>query len=295
MSSLQNDGRWGPQLEGELDLTLFFEQLMLTILPSSIAVLIIPLYIVTAIRSTRHVRPGFLLWGKLTIGLALVGVQSTNLALWHNETLYRSKLALAAASMSLLASISTLGIIYVAHIYSLLPSSFLSLFLSLTMLFDIVMARSCFRRPVLSNNGALQIATLALKLALISLEEVPKRSLFYEKQNRDSMSREQVAGFWNRATFFWINKLMIAGFREDLTFDSLPEIGEEFDSVRLFDKFSPKWNSSKNLPLPVSCRFTVLTQCQLTRPLPWRFRSLCCVLYRASLPKSFCHGLCLCF
>ncbi|KAJ6785357.1 hypothetical protein PWT90_03232 [Aphanocladium album] len=262
MWSPRMDARWGPQLEGEFDFTLLFEQLMLTIVPGGIIILIIPRYLKSAIQSARRVRSGRLLWGKLATGLALLAVQSANLALWQNDSVFRSKIALAASSMSLLASISILGILYITHTYSLQPSSFLSVFLSFTMLSDIVIARSYFRRTGLGANGALQIAMIVLKLVLVVLEEVPKRSLFYDEQHRSSLSREGAAGFWNRATFFWVNSLMMLGFREDLTVEDLPSIGEEFDSVRLFDKFSPNWsrvNKNSSLALPIA----------LLRTVPW--------------------------
>ncbi|OAR03170.1 hypothetical protein LLEC1_03577 [Akanthomyces lecanii] len=231
-------------LPGQFDFTLVFEQSMLAIVPGGIITLLIPFYLRTAIRSPQHVRSGRLLWVKLAVGFILIAIQSSSLALWHGASLFRSNLALSAASMSLFASFGIVVILYVSHTHSLQPSAFLSVFLSLTMIFDIAMARSFFRRHGLGTIGALQNCVIILKLAIVVLEEVSKRTLFQAEQSRMSVSREGAAGFWNRATFTWLYPILSIGFCKELSLDDLPEIGEEFDCLRNFDDFSLRWTQA---------------------------------------------------
>lgn len=253
------DSLWGPQLPEEFDLTLCFEQSMFAIVPGGIITLALPFYFRTALTAARQVQSGFLLWLKMAVGLCLLAVQTTNLVLWHSASLFRSDVASAASSMSLLASISIVTILYIAHTYSLQPSAFLSVFLSITALFDITMTRSYFRRDGLGIIGALQISVVVLKFAMVILEEVPKRTLFRSEQLRSSTSAERASGFWNRIFLFWLSPLMLFGFRRDITMEDLPDVSQDFNSIRLFQQFSLRWNQGM-LGTPYSPSWPRLTR-----------------------------------
>ncbi|EJP67092.1 ABC bile acid transporter, putative [Beauveria bassiana ARSEF 2860] len=215
--------------------------LMLAIVPGGIVALMVPFYLQTALRSPRQVRSGRLLWLKLAVGIILVAVQTSNLVGRHAASLFRSKLALPAAAMSLLASVGIVIILCVAHTYSLQPSTFLGVFMSLTIIFDIAMACSCFRGHGFDTTGALSSYAIILKLTIVMLEQVSKRNLFQTKKSRCTVSREGAAGFWNRATFTWLYPLLTAGFGKELSRDDLPQIGQDFDCLQNFDKFFPLW------------------------------------------------------
>ncbi|TQV93041.1 Vacuolar metal resistance and drug detoxification protein [Cordyceps javanica] len=240
-SLFQSDVLFGPQLPGHFDFTVLFEHTMLGLVPASLLVLATPFYVKGLACAERQVRPGNLLPSKIMCGLALVGMQATTIALWHNTDYFRAPVTVAASSMSLVASICTVFIIATTHMYSLRPSSFLSIFFSITMLFDITMARSYFLRDNLDAIAALQVCVAVLKLILISLEEVPKRSLFVSREHQTRVSVESTSGFWNRSLFIWLNPLLIFGWSNTFTLDNLPDIGDEFASERLFDRFSPHW------------------------------------------------------
>ncbi|KAH8719598.1 ABC transporter gloK [Beauveria bassiana] len=214
---------------------------MLAIVPGGVVALMVPFYLQTALRSPRQVRSGRLLWLKLAIGIILLAVQTSNLVGWHAASLFRSKLALPAAAMSLLASVGIVIILCVAHTYSLQPSTFLGVFMSLTIIFDIAMACSCFRGHGFDTTGAISSYAIILKLTIVILEQVSKRNLFRTKKSRCTVSREGAAGFWNRATFTWLYPLLTAGFGKELSRDDLPQIGQDFDCLQNFDKFFPIW------------------------------------------------------
>ncbi|KGQ04026.1 ATP-binding cassette sub-family C member 9 [Beauveria bassiana D1-5] len=214
---------------------------MLAIVPGGVVALMVPFYLQTALRSPRQVRSGRLLWLKLAIGIILLAVQTSNLVGWHAASLLRSKLALPAAAMSLLASVGIVIILCVTHTYSLQPSTFRGVFMSLTIIFDIAMACSCFRGHGFDTTGALSSYAIILKLTIVMLEQVSKRNLFQTKKSRCTVSREGAAGFWNRATFTWLYPLLTAGFGKELSRDDLPQIGQDFDCLQNFDKFFPIW------------------------------------------------------
>ncbi|KAJ6780152.1 hypothetical protein PWT90_01968 [Aphanocladium album] len=236
------DALFGPQLPGHFDFTLLFEHSMLWLVPAGVVILVTPMYFKGIARAQRQVRPGALLWVKLACGLALVGIQASNIALWRETDYFRSDVTIAACSMSLIASICTVAIIAIAHSYSLQPSTFLSVFCSITLFFDITMTRSYFFRETLGAIAVLQVCVVLLKVFLIILEEFPKRGLFVSTQMQSTASAETVSGFWNRSLFLWLNPLLLFGWRNTFTLDNLPSIGDEFASERLFDLFSPYWH-----------------------------------------------------
>ncbi|OAA80128.1 ABC transporter, transmembrane domain, type 1 [Akanthomyces lecanii RCEF 1005] len=266
MSSLaqSNDSLFGPQLPGHFDFTVLFEHAMLGLIPTALVVSVTPLYLKVLLHTQRQVRPGYLLWSKLACGVALVAIQAANIMLWHKTDYFQSRVTVATSIMSLLASICTMAIIVVTHIYYLQPSSFLSLLFSLTMIFDITMARSYFLRNTLSAIAALQVSIVVLKFFLVILEEVSKRGLYLSQELRSTVSAETASGFWNRSLFVWLNPLLVFGWRNQFTIDKLPSIGEEFESERLFDRFSHHWvkaNKSSRLALLLA----------LLRTLKWQF------------------------
>ncbi|KAJ6781136.1 hypothetical protein PWT90_04855 [Aphanocladium album] len=236
------DGQFGPQFPGQFDFTLLFEHIMFTIVPSCCAVLAIPFYVKTALHQAKKCRPGLLLWLKLSIALALLGVSATSLGLWQQAS-FRSSTALAAAAMALLSSICVLAFVYITHVYTIRPSSFLSLLLTITALLEIAATRSYFRRPGLHTIGTMHACSLVFKFALVALEEVSKRALLCTEALRSSTASETLAGFWNRTIFGWFFATMIFAFKNELTTENLPDIEEELEVRSVYERFVPKWNA----------------------------------------------------
>ena len=81
------------------------------------------------------------------------------------------------------------------------------------MLFNVARARSYFNRGGLESFGTLQVATAALKLALVALEEVSKKSLFQSEHGRSSIGPETSGDFWNRSLFVWVKNTLLIGFK----------------------------------------------------------------------------------
>ncbi|ATY58701.1 ABC multidrug [Cordyceps militaris] len=248
------DNDFGPKLMGQFDFTLLFEQAMLSIIPAGLVLLSLPYHVRLAVRAPARVRPGLLLWLKLAVGLTMVAMHTTSLILWQREAVFHSDLSLPAAVMSLVSSLGILVVLYVAHVYSLRTSGFLSVFLAITLLFDATMTRSYFRRAGLGTIGALQVVVVVAKFVLVVLEEVSKRHLFRADPVRLSASKETTAGFWNRAVFGWLNSLLLFGFRNTLKLQDLPPIDEHLQySLQRYDHFVPRWkqvNKSSRYALP---------------------------------------------
>ncbi|OAA64056.1 Vacuolar metal resistance and drug detoxification protein [Cordyceps fumosorosea ARSEF 2679] len=235
------DTQFGPVDAGRFDFTIFFEHAMLGLVPAGIVVLALPVFL-KATRASRQARPGALLWLKLILSVSLVAIQLASLILWHSAT--RTPVSLAASILSFVASLCVLAIIYITHIYTVQSSALLSVFLSITMLFDITMARSYYMRGGMGTIAALQVAIASLKLALAVLEEIPKRDLLCSDHIRDAAGPEQNIGFWNRSMMIWVTRLVVEGARKNLRVEDLPPIGHEYSSEQLFDRFTPFWKKA---------------------------------------------------
>lgn len=77
------DDSFGPQLQGQFDFTLLFEQTIFTILPSGLFLIVSSVYVYQLSQKPVRVRSGLLLWLKLVsrplgipallFGLPLIG------------------------------------------------------------------------------------------------------------------------------------------------------------------------------------------------------------------------------
>ncbi|KAM3428813.1 hypothetical protein NHJ13734_008439 [Beauveria thailandica] len=234
------DNKFGPVLPGKFDFTLLFELVMLGMVPAGIIILLMPFYLGRMLIATHKIRPGPLLWFKLANGTALIAVQLASIISWQKAGLYRSDVSLAASVMSFIASLCVVGLLYISHTFSLHQSSFLSIYLSATMLFDMAMARSYFLRGSLDSLGALQATIAVLKFTLAMIEEIPKHDPFHSSPFR--LGPAERGGFWGRALLLWVNPILRLGFAKDFTVDELPHIGDRYESELLFDQFVPIWN-----------------------------------------------------
>lgn len=151
--------------------------------------------------------------------------------------------SIAAAVLTCASMLSVIAITYAEHRRSPRSSSFLSAFLTITMLFNVARARSYISRGGLDSFGALQVAIAIAKLALVALEEVPKQSPFRSEHGRSSIGPETRGGFWNRSLFVWVNNTLLIGFRNAISVDELPEMGPEFSTERLSSQFQEKWET----------------------------------------------------
>lgn len=237
----REDGEFGPANPNRFDFTILFEHAMLGLVPAGIFVLATPFFF-RFVRSDRQVQPGVVLWLKIAASIALMAIQLASLVLWRNTA--HTAVALAASALAFLASICVITIVYITHVYTIQSSALLSVFLTLTMLFDVTMARSYFMRDSLGAIASLQVAVASIKLALVVLEEISKRNLLNSRNIRDNTGAEQVSGFWNRSMLIWVTRLVVQGARRTLRIEDLPPIGQKYSSEQLFDRFTPYWENT---------------------------------------------------
>lgn len=234
------DDSFGPQLFGHFDFTILFEHVLFYIVPSAILLFSVPYYCYKTVKGRRLVRPGWLLWAKLAVAVALAAVQLASLIYWKNSPL-NSRVGQAASILSFISSIGIIIIVYASHTYFVHSALFLAIWLTATLLCDIATTRTYFNRTGLETIARLTCATVPLKAALVILEEISKRPMVIAEEVRNSLNDEAVAGFWNKSTFFWVNPLLLFGFSHVIQNETLPDIGPQFNSENLYQAFEQCW------------------------------------------------------
>lgn len=260
------DDTFGPRLPGHFNFTLLFLHVFLHIIPSVIIIFSTVFYFVkrSKPKGAALVRPGVLLWVKLAFTVALVGLQIANATLWRSPSPYNSGLSKATAILSCFSALCFTVAVCAGHMFSVQSLSWVSFYLTLTMLFDIVTALSYSARPGLETITRVYIAIPIIRFVLICLEEVSKRSLVRSDALRSSLSHEDVAGFWNKSLFAWVNPILLFGFRGNITPKTMPNLGAEFHSNPLYGKFLPIWEKRNK-----SSKFALLWVCVYTMPWPF--------------------------
>lgn len=262
-----DDSSFGPRLSGHFDFTLLFEHVIFHIVPSCLIVVATPFYICKMIREKPIIRSGILLYVKLAFAVALVAVQAANLALWCTSSLFNldASIGRASATLSLISAVCIAIIVTAGHLFFLQSSTFLGLFLTATIPAEIVTTLTYHHRDGLETIARLQIAVPVLKLVVLLLEEVSKRSLIYKDELRSSLGSEGVAGFWNKSLLMWINPLLIFGFRHKITRSYLPPLAPELASDVLYREFSLCWDKRSDKKSKAALVMTCL------RAVPWPF------------------------
>lgn len=106
------------------------------------------------------------------------------------------------------------------------------------MLFDVARVRTRWLGRDDAVAGILT-ASVTMKCVMLSLEAIEKRSLLGLHTH---FSVESTSGFISRSLFWWLNPLLVTGFKSILSVDDLPAVHEKLDSERLGDKLQAQWD-----------------------------------------------------
>lgn len=125
------------------------------------------------------------------------------------------------------------------HERSIRPSTFLNLFLGLSILLDIARVRTLFALPSNFTIAVVYYTSFLVKLLLLALEMVEKRALL--KQQWQDKAPEEVSGIYNRGLFLWMNTLIRRGYRTILTMDILLPIDEQLLAASDATPLKERW------------------------------------------------------
>ncbi|KAI1272257.1 P-loop containing nucleoside triphosphate hydrolase protein [Xylaria sp. FL0933] len=257
---LCGDGSLGPVVEsscrGGFDFTVQFEELVLAILPAAIFLLLSPFRALALLRRRITARRNKLYVAKLGTIAAYIGLQLALLFQWARPEL-RSSISLASTTLSLASGLSLALLSHLEHSKSIRPSFIITFYLILTVFLDIARARTQWLLKDVNGIAATITASLTVKVALLSLEAVEKRSLLVDGYRQ--CPPESTSGPFSRGFFLWLNSLLLSGFRKVLSLADLPSISEKLDSQTLARDLSATWENRNQKRKHALALATVLT------------------------------------
>lgn len=131
--------------------------------------------------------------------------------LWSVSVALRTSTSIPSAILGLASSAIIIGLSYVEDIKSTRPSSLLTVYLLLSILFDATQIRTLWLTHRVAI-AAVQSAVLGTKIAMLLLENREKTS--YLKFPYKEYPPEATCGIVNLSFVWWLNRLFLAGCRK---------------------------------------------------------------------------------
>ncbi|KAK3694050.1 ABC transporter type 1, transmembrane domain-containing protein [Podospora appendiculata] len=178
------------------------------------------------------------------------------------------------------ASLCLVWLSQVEHKRSVRPSSLVVLYLLPSALYDslqLMHLTSPSTRWLVEDHSIQLGVVLALKAVLLGVECLSKQPVLLDSWR--SSTPEETSGILGRAFVWWINSVLVAGYRKVLVNERLPAIDSKLSSGTLRAKILHTWlqNDSPSLPL-------VLVKCFLWPFLSLTVPRLCLLGFRYSQP-----------
>lgn len=210
----------------------------------------------------------------LTVGIqaaaaSLFCVEIVAGVLWGVSSDFPLKSGIVAIILSCVAAVCTGIMTGLGHWYATQSSMVFSIYLSVAFVFEIARSRSFFLRGNLAAVGTLTALGAAIRLVMVILEEVPKPLIKSSAAQTDGdLCKEATSGFWNRTMLLWLNPTLLHGFRQNLEMEHLANLGPDFSSEALSDRFEVVWAKSTCLDTTdgILSMFTKLTACFFQQP-----------------------------
>ncbi|KAK3635522.1 hypothetical protein LTR56_014689 [Elasticomyces elasticus] len=233
---------------GGFGFTLLFEQTILSILPSALALLFALARWFALRRRPRLVHGRWFQVLKLIVIGIYGAFQVSLVALWSNgqapktgnlaTTLAITACALAAANAAIFAALS-----YVEHFRNQQPSTLLCIYFLFTAFLDMAQLRTLWLLAHASALTYLFTVSFGLKIIIAALESRTKER--YLHHHRETRSPEETSSIWNRITFYWLNGLLWKGFRGPLRLNDLFELEYSLSGCQLLPPFLEAWEKQR--------------------------------------------------
>ncbi|KAH8701001.1 putative multidrug resistance-associated protein [Talaromyces proteolyticus] len=233
----------GPAADSGFDFTILFEDVFLSILPSALLLVALPLRMFSLQRSRPKVAKGGILHDcKLLFLSVLTAMNLALLGLQAGIPSQRTSVTVATAALVFVTSLGLCVLSRFEHIRSIRPSPIINAYLLLTLVFDIARVRSLFRTNADKSIAACFSSMIGVKVMVLLVEAIEKRDLLLEPYRH--LSPEETSGIYSKSFFFWLNQLMTSGFRRLLRNSDLYPIDREMRSEALQTRMQRTWGNT---------------------------------------------------
>ncbi|KAK6540555.1 hypothetical protein TWF694_009346 [Orbilia ellipsospora] len=222
-----------------LDFTLQFEESVFNVIPAGLVIILAPLRIWYLRQKPRRVFEKSFASSKLT-NIGILAILKLILAIaWTFRAPVLTRTSIAAAVLSF-CEVLAIGIVSnYEHIRNIRPSSLLGIGLVLSIICDIIRARTFIKIDFDNLLTALFTASIASKVSVLLLEAKDKR-LFLRSPDTEKPP-EETSGLFSRSVFWWLTPLLRNGYSKILGFSDLWHLDERIDAPDLKDHFYHTW------------------------------------------------------
>lgn len=151
-------------------------------------------------------------------------------------------ICIASAALGLTSALVIGLVSHFEHKRSIRPSFLVSLYILITLLFDIARARTHWLMRQRDSIAAILTAIVGLKLAMLVIESIEKRNILSSAYK--NVSTESTSGLFNRALFCWLNPLLLKGYISVLSAENLFPITENLSSIEVVENLQRGWQAS---------------------------------------------------
>ncbi|KAH8593398.1 putative ATP-binding cassette transporter [Bisporella sp. PMI_857] len=271
---------FGPAQPGQFDFTPLFEDTILSLLPSVILLLLIPLRIWSLSQKPRKVLKSSLHDSKLAFLLVFACMQTALLVLSTINATLRTRATIAAASLSLVDAFGLCILSHAEHLYSIRPSAIINVYLIATLPLDMARSRTLWTNGATRSLAAVFTSTIGVKLIILIAEAIEKRTILLGRYQHSSP--EATSGIYSRSFFWWLNSLMTTGYQRIISNEDLYPIDDEMTSLELQNKAHKSWDSTnRTQPYALTWSTIVATRQAFAYGI---FPRLCIIGFRYAQP-----------
>lgn len=260
------DDSVGPTIHGcrgDFDFTLLFEQSFLSIAPSALLIFFSLGRVWRLKFRSRKVAGIPLQLAKMTIILCYGAIQTALLILWGTAAKSVTRVTLAAAALSLSATLSLAVTSWLEHARSPRPSSLITVYLLLSSVFDAVQTRTIWLVDSNISLAAILTTSLAIKICLLVLESVEKGKYLTSKWRE--RSPEETSGILNQSLLLWLRRILSQGSKQIIAMKDLYVLDKGLKSSPLSEVFWKEWSAD---PTTRTARSVLPV---LLKSLKWQF------------------------
>lgn len=226
-------------LEG-YDFTLLFEESVLTIIPALIACLLLGIRMYNLQGRSSKLKRSWLYVAKLTTILLYAVLHFIILAAMVVGSASKTPMSIAGTAVIAVTFLFFLYASHLEHSRSLRPSTILSLYLGISLVFDVIRGRTLWLSSSSRIIASLVSASAGLKVVMLVLEGTSKRP-FLKKQYQDT-TPEAVSSIYSRSLFLWVNPFLWKGYRGVLSVDTLNVLDDDLVSASDPKALIESWN-----------------------------------------------------
>ncbi|KAF7856278.1 hypothetical protein EAF04_009806 [Stromatinia cepivora] len=231
---------FGPVEPSGFDFTPLFEDVIFSIVPSVILLLLLPIRIWMLRGQPRKVNSSFLHSNKLLFLGVFTIMQTIYLVMNTTKSTLKTRATVPAAALLLVDTLGLFALSHLEHVHSVKPSALINAWLLLTLPFDIARARTLWLDNANNSIAAVFTSTLGVKIMVIIAEAIEKRHILLDRYRH--ISPENTSGIYSRGFFWWLNTLMTIGFQRVIRNEDLYPIGEEMSSKYLYSRAQNTWD-----------------------------------------------------